>query len=76
MTIEEARAALAAHPEGLGVIYRPRPHRPWAGPPEEGTITSVNDRFVFVRYGRQRTSAATNPADLELLASAPVAGKE
>ena len=32
-------------------------------------ITSVNDRFVFVRYGSRRTSAATDPGALFLLAS-------
>ena len=59
MTITEARGNI-----GNGVIYRPR----GGGPAEEGTITSVSDRFAFVRYGSQRTSAATDPADLELLA--------
>jgi hypothetical protein len=60
MTIDEARAHV-----GDGVIYRP----PGGGydSAEEGTITSVNDRWVFVRYGRSRTSAATDPADLILL---------
>ncbi len=59
MTIEEARGNI-----GNGVIYHPR----GGGGTEEGTITSVSDRFVFVRYGRSRTSAATDPADLTLLA--------
>lgn len=38
---------------------------------EEGTVTSTNDRFVFVRYKKnglsQCTSNATNPQDLEFL---------
>ena len=59
MTIDEARAHI-----GDGVIFHPR-DTIWV---EEGTITSVNDRWVFVRYGRSRTSAATDPADLTLLA--------
>lgn len=32
---------------------------------EEGMITSVNDKFVFVRYGNDANSKATNPEDLE-----------
>ena len=71
MTLDEAREHV-----GDGVAYRPRPHRPWADPPEEGTITSANDSYVFVRYGSQQTSAATNPADLELLSAATEAREE
>jgi len=58
MTIEQARGNI-----GNGVVYR-------SGTPraEDGVITSVNARFVFVRYGTQATSQATYPADLELLA--------
>jgi hypothetical protein len=65
VTIDEARGALARF-GSPGVIYRP----PGGGmdSTEEGTITSVSDRWVFVRYGRSRTSAATSPADLTLLA--------
>lgn len=66
MTIEEARAHI-----GERVRYDPGPHRPWADPPEEGTITSVNDRFIFVHYDRKKASEATDPADLELLAARP-----
>jgi hypothetical protein len=61
MTIEEAREHI-----GHGVVYRPA-----HGDTEEGTITSVNDRFVFVRYGSRRTSAATEPGALALLAAVP-----
>ena len=31
---------------------------------EYGEITSVNDKYVFVRYGREILSKATNPQDL------------
>ena len=58
MTIEEARAHI-----GDGVVYTPA-----HGEPEDGVITSVNDRFVFVRYGSRQTSAATEPDALFLLA--------
>jgi hypothetical protein len=65
MTLDEAREALARYPDP-GVLYVP--HGQGAEAAEEGTITSVNDRFAFVRYGSSRTSAATDPADLTLLA--------
>ena len=32
---------------------------------EYGVITGFNDRVVWVRYGTNQTSAATDPADLE-----------
>lgn len=32
---------------------------------EEGVITSWNDKFIFVRYGAYKQSAATMPEDLE-----------
>lgn len=39
----------------------------FGGPFEEGTVTSINDRYVFVCYGLPgSTSKATNPADLVL----------
>lgn len=57
MTLEQARAAV-----GRLVVYRPDPNR-FAH--EEGVITSVNDRWVFVRYGTQQTSQATDPRHLE-----------
>jgi hypothetical protein len=34
-------------------------------PPERGVVTSVNDRYVFVRYGRDVTPKATSPENLE-----------
>ena len=37
----------------------------FGGPLEEGTVTSINERYVFVCYGLPgSTSKATNPADL------------
>lgn len=46
---------------GRRVVYRP-----YVGsPPEAGVITSFNDAFVFVRYGADAHSKATNCADLE-----------
>ena len=71
MTTEEAREALARDRDP-GVVYRPYP----GAEPEEGTITSVNDSYVFVRYGRQRGSVATSPADLELLGASRAASGE
>jgi hypothetical protein len=45
---------------GRKVIYR----REWCDV-EYGFITSFNNKFVFVRYGRGSTSQATDPADLD-----------
>lgn len=46
---------------GDRVVYRPH-----AGAHEEGTVTSVNDSYVFVCYGLPgSTSKATRPEDLE-----------
>lgn len=61
MTLEQAREHV-----GHGVVYKRTDdrRRSW----EQGVITSVNDTFVFVRYGSQITSAATYPEDLELMA--------
>ncbi len=59
MTLEEARRHI-----GHGVVYQRPGRRVW----EQGVITSVNDTYVFVRYGSQTGSAATYPQDLELLA--------
>lgn len=61
MTIDEARANI-----GNGVVYRP-PHGLAA---EQGVITSVNDHWVFVRYGISG-SKATDPMWLSLLSSGP-----
>lgn len=56
MTLDEARAHV-----GDGVVYR------HAGGAEDGTITSVNDSYVFVRYAGRTTPAATRAEDLEPL---------
>jgi hypothetical protein len=58
MTLDDARAHV-----GDGVVYRPA-----HGAREQGVITSVNDAYVFVRYGADQGSKATRPADLQLLA--------
>lgn len=65
ITIEQARECV-----GRSVTYARRddptdPTRITAGP-ELGTITSVNERYVFVRYGSDRGSKGTNPGDLTL----------
>lgn len=46
---------------GRKVVYRAAPNFE----PEEGTITSWNDKYIFARYGSGSTSAATDPADLD-----------
>lgn len=33
---------------------------------EDGVVSSCNDKFVFVRYGLDTYSKATNPRDLVL----------
>jgi hypothetical protein len=48
------------------VVYRSHP----SGQPEEGLITSMNSRGVFVRYGADYNSKHTRLADLELTAPA------
>jgi len=59
MTLEEARANI-----GRGVVYQAS----WPGAPlEEGVITSVGEKNVFVRYRSQHPGAngqATAPEDL------------
>jgi hypothetical protein len=60
MTLDECRAHI-----GHGVVYRP----PDCGGPEDGVITSVGDRYVFVRYTSQHPGAhgqATPPEFLSL----------
>lgn len=46
--------------KGRAVIYTPK-----HGEQESGVITSWNDRFVFVRYGDELQSKATDPGDLQ-----------
>lgn len=62
MTLDEAREHI-----GHGVIYRP--YIGGLARAEEGTITSVNDSYVFVRYAGDVGSKATSPEDLTLLAA-------
>jgi len=57
VTLDEARALV-----GCGVVYTPG-----HGPREDGVITSVGDRLVFVRYAGDAASKATSPGDLEPL---------
>lgn len=57
MTLDEARAHT-----GEKVLYSARP-----GQADEGVISSVNETYVFVRYGRQQTATATRPEDLTLM---------
>jgi len=59
MTLDEAREHV-----GAGVVYRPRPD----ASAEDGTITSVNERWVFVRYTGNPQPQATAPQHLTLLA--------
>jgi hypothetical protein len=55
MTLAEARDLV-----GAKVVYQA-----WPGQPlEEGVITSVNDHWVFVRYGADFTSKATSASEL------------
>lgn len=46
---------------GRSVVYHEYP----GAKPETGVITSFNDAFVFVRYGADIHSKATNSANLE-----------
>jgi len=46
---------------GRVVVYH-SPHTPDNAPGQEGVISSVNDHYVFVRYGNSATSQAT-PVD-------------
>ncbi|HTB46496.1 MAG TPA: hypothetical protein VK741_22940 [Acetobacteraceae bacterium] len=52
------------HDLGRKVIYRDL-NTPNGSKLEEGTITSFNDAYVFVRYHSGSTSAATRRYDLE-----------
>jgi hypothetical protein len=58
MTLDEAREHI-----GHGVVYT-APH----GAREDGVITGVSSRVVFVRYADDQTSKGTYAADLTLLA--------
>lgn len=49
--------------KGRAVIYTG--NRYPGGKTEEGVITSFNEATVFVRYGAEKHSKGTSPADLE-----------
>lgn len=51
---------VTANDIGRSVTY----HGNFGGPLEHGVITSYNDLFVFVRYGADMNSKATNREDL------------
>jgi hypothetical protein len=61
MTLDEARQHI-----GAGVV-----HDPGHGPKEDGVISSVGERYVFVRYKGDFFGKATDPARLTLLATPP-----
>jgi hypothetical protein len=64
MTIDEARAHI-----GDGVIWRPSGGG--TDSTEEGAITSVSDRWVYVRFTAALTGVPIDPAYLTLLAHRP-----
>jgi hypothetical protein len=61
MTLEEAAGAI-----GKSVVYRP-----FKDCKEEdleyGIITTVSNKYVFVRYDRDLDSKATSPSDLKFV---------
>jgi hypothetical protein len=60
MTIDEARGHI-----GEEVTYHP--YAPELDPVERGVITSVSDRYAFVRYHGDAVGKATSPELLTLL---------
>ena len=64
MNLEECRARI-----GGTVTYRD-----FGREPEYGVITSVSDRFAFVRYGSDLNAKATSPELLTLAEAAEVTG--
>lgn len=60
MTLEEAREKI-----GYIVEYSPYENCP-QNEKEYGIITSVNDYYVFVKYGTDFISKATRPEDLKI----------
>lgn len=67
MSNRDSRApkGIVCGPESVGraVVYRDAP----CYVPQEGVITSFNDKYVFVRYGAKKHSEATNPLDLDFV---------
>lgn len=61
MTLDEARQAI-----GLKVVYEVQQGDDMLR--EEGVVTSVNERYVFVCYGAEVGSKATPPDALTLVA--------
>ena len=59
MTLDEARNHI-----NEGVVYKPH-----GGRAEDGVITWVSSRFVFVRYSQDEHSRATDASALTLLAA-------
>lgn len=57
MTLDECREGI-----GCGVVYQPQD-----GPPEGGIVTSVGNRYAFVRYTGDQHSKATDPGHLTWL---------
>lgn len=55
MTLDEAVEHI-----GRAVVYQSHDE----APVEQGYVTSVNHRYVFVRYGSDGQSKATRPEDL------------
>lgn len=66
MTLDDARSNI-----GNAVVYLPDDPMGWRATSqlraEQGVITSVNDRFVFVRYGSDVGSKSPRPENLRLL---------
>ena len=65
LTLAEARRRL-----DLGTEYCRVEYRPAFDPPARGVITSVRDRFVFVRWDGYTEPQATDPANLVAVAAA------
>jgi len=59
MTLEEARNNIGRYVTYIPFAYCDKSQY------EFGVITSVNDRYVFVRYGNELHSKATRPEDLK-----------
>ena len=59
MTLDEARGLLDRREDRRRVAYAPVGARP-----DQGVVTAVTDRWVFVRYDGQAHSNATRPEDL------------
>jgi hypothetical protein len=64
ITLAQARQRV-----GDGVVYRPD-----EGDPEQGVVSSVGERWVFVRYGSDSGAKATEPGMLDWLAPSPAGG--